>query len=199
MGGRRRSSAIVRSIVLGVGAAAGLATLVATTPALAERTDADPAIVDVGSDDEAMNTAMADAIRSIDAFVALVEANPNGCFLFKVEVQTGVPGNSEFIWMQVFEFFDDRIEGVMTNNGRDIPYSFGDPYVADIAQLRDWSVHGAPCDTGPVYGNFTLRVLMARNPEMLDPAMKSRLQPLPPAAAARAARPVGNMLKQLRD
>lgn len=152
----------------------------------AEGKTADEAKVDAGGqnrtlavdrEDAEMSAAMAAARASMDVFAKVLSANAQSLPLVKVAIphKTGL----EHMWMILTDISSEGVAGELRNDGVHVDFHAGDSYWAGHDQVSDWMVLYPPYDAGPIYGAFTTRVALKRDPSSVPKGVAERLQPLP--------------------
>jgi uncharacterized protein YegJ (DUF2314 family) len=132
-------------------------------------------IVDVGENDRAVNSAIAQARRTLPRFERAFRERSAETYSVKVAIPDE-RGGEEYIWMQV-----DRIEGAVyhgriANHPRSLPsLSFGSNYSARKTQVSDWTFTRGSF----AHGHYTTRVLLDRMPPARAAEIKSTLSPKP--------------------
>ena len=106
-----------------------------------------------------------------------MNGHPDATVLLKVAIPSA--GGAEHMWMRLERLDARRVSGWLVNDGVDVPYHYGDHYETAREQTSDWMVQCPPEDSGPIFGGYTLRVIVARDPSLVPPGFSERLQPLP--------------------
>ncbi|MCU0802970.1 MAG: DUF2314 domain-containing protein [Rhodobacteraceae bacterium] len=135
-------------------------TLVAPQTVLAQ----DP-VTEFAADDSTMNTAIAEAQRTLPLFLAnALDAEQIGREGAGVKVGmptvTGTRMDTEHIWVSPFRLWPDgTLSGYLANEPVDLgPLREGDRVDFAQAQISDWSLFSPD---GKMWGNYTSRVMHA--------------------------------------
>lgn len=129
-------------------------------------------------DDQAMNAAIDASRRAFGAFIRIMRENPRARPMLKVVLDTPSGGRAH-VWMQVTDIRGDEWIGLLANTGAPGDgYTAGDEHAAPFDRVSDWMIFAPPHDTGPIFGAYTLRVIIERNPGSVPADFQDRLQPL---------------------
>lgn len=170
----RAMATLACALLLGVSGAA---------PAEAESSYRDPSVsgadlMHFDDDDAEMNAAMLEARATLDVFVALVEAHPEAYPLIKVRL--ALPeGGDIYKWMLMADWGGGAPHGVFVADSPSLGVSAGDEYHARSDEIADWAVILPPLESGPIYGDFTTRVMIGREPNGRNQSLSKRHRPTP--------------------
>ena len=115
--------------------------------------------LDVGTDDAAMNAAVAKARGSLDTFLALAAAPPPDASRFRVSVEFRDGAAVEYLWVAPFRRVGDDFEGIVANRPATLHnIMLGERVRFSRDQIADWGYQ----QKGRQIGSFTVCVLMAR-------------------------------------
>lgn len=147
-------------------ALAGLALSLSPAPLLSQPTSEREDVVPVAASDQAMNAAIAEARRTLPAFLEVVEAPPPGVdsIAFKYPL-----GGWEHIWVTDVERRGGVLVGRLDNEPMQDQFRLGQPVEVPIDQVSDWAYRGAD---GTMRGHHTTRVILSR----IDPAEAARIR-----------------------
>lgn len=122
-------------------------------------------VVNVDTDDEAMNAAIAKAKETFHHFEAnWMRADVDGCGI-KLAMKTDTDG-VEHIWFTPLEIEGDQITASCANDPESIPgLRFGDVRVVDRGNISDWMI----MEREKCYGGYTIRVLAEQDPASVPP------------------------------
>ncbi len=130
-----------------------------------ESADVNPAVIDVESTDQRLNTAIDKARRTVGFFIENYRSLKNAGYSMKFAVDTA-DGGIEHIWFNPIEIDGDQIKAECANEPRNIPgLKPGDVRTLSKSQMSDWMiVVGNRC-----YGGYTIQVLAAKDPAAAPP------------------------------
>jgi uncharacterized protein YegJ (DUF2314 family) len=132
-------------------------------------------IVDVGENDRTVNSAIAQARRTLPRFERAFRERSAETYSVKVAIPDE-RGGEEYIWMQIDRIEGGIFHGRIANHPRSLPsLSFGSNYSARKTQISDWTFTRG----GLAYGNYTTRMLLDRMPPARAAEIKSTLSPKP--------------------
>jgi len=137
--------------------AAPLLAAACPSVALAQNPDADPTI-EIAADDPVMDAAIAEAQRTLPAFLAVLAHPPAGAEGFVIKFPLG---GWEHIWVDNLARDGDRITGTLANAPEQEGHRLGERVSVPLAEVSDWA-YRAP--DGVMQGHRTTRVLMAQLP-----------------------------------
>lgn len=122
-------------------------------------------VINVATDDPEMAAAKAKAKKTMSYFEENWESDNFDSCSVKFSLPTN-SGDREHIWFTPTKIDGDSFTGTCGNDPLDIPnLAYGDTRTVDRADVTDWMLtNGAMC-----YGGYTIRVLVARNPEGAPP------------------------------
>lgn len=152
----------------------------------AQETSTDPnvsgaPVITFSSQDVEMNAAMARARQTLHVFLALIEEQPESAAFLKIALELPDDG-VVYKWIEMDDWGGGAPNGRFMAATPALGIARGDPFTATLDQIVDWSVIAPPFDSGPIFGDFTTRVMMARDPDNPSSALASRHQPLPEAS-----------------
>ncbi len=178
LGGRAASSARALAAALAVVVALGPAGDAAAQSTYRDPEVSDAHVMDFGSEDAEMNAAMAHARATLDVFVELTQAHPEAFHLLKIHLRLP-DGGGVYKWMMMEDWGDGAPTGRFVAATPALGIAQGDSYTASFAEIADWSVILQPVETGAIYGDFTTRVMISRDPTGPGQIYAGRHAPLP--------------------
>lgn len=122
-------------------------------------------VINVDEDNAAMNAAMAKAKQTFGFFVDNWKTMKSDSCAIKVRVPTSDDG-IEHIWFEPISVNADQLEGVCSNQPRDIPgLKMGDRRSFSTDDISDWMI----LDGNDCYGGFTIEVMTKLAPDEAPP------------------------------
>lgn len=117
-------------------------------------------IIDYSAADKRMNTAIADARRTLPEFWRMhAQVTDGRDATLKVAFPTPQGGN-EHMWFDSIKREKGVITGVLIVRPRDVDYQFGQTLTLDPAKITDWGI----VKGGRMWGNYTTRVAVEQMP-----------------------------------
>ena len=140
-----------------------LCFLAAALPALAdpvERSRRDE-VFDMRSSEPAMARAFARARATLDEFLRIAESPPAHLAYFSVKLGVREGENTEFFWIQPFDWEGEAFRGRISNHPRLVGnVSLGQVVEFRKAEIVDWTYHDQR--TRRMHGNFTACALLTK-------------------------------------
>jgi uncharacterized protein YegJ (DUF2314 family) len=116
-------------------------------------------LVDGGYDEEEMSRAIARARSEVDTFIAVLENRSGSDFAVKVPIED--KGKTEHFWLTDVSHRDGKFTGQIGNDpGLVTNVKFGQTITVTKGEISDWLY----MREGKMYGNYTLRPLLATMP-----------------------------------
>lgn len=127
-----------------------------------EKTTTEPPVVEVLTEDSAMNVAIMQAVQTLDTFNhALNSRNPNYDY-FALKVLFPTSNGSEHLWVSDIVLANGKYKGVVNNvpeQTKDV--DIGDTVLIDNNRISDWMF----VEAGKLHGGYTVRLLRNRMTE----------------------------------
>lgn len=116
----------------------------------------DDQVVMINEQDNAMNTAIKTARRTLNNFYKVVEKPPKGASDFKLKVMVSDENGVEHLWFSPFKRIEGGFAGVLVNEPNTIiSMKYGEVYRFREKQITDWGyVH-----KGKQVGSYTVCAL----------------------------------------
>jgi len=113
-------------------------------------------LVEGGYDEAEMNAAIARARKEVDEFIAIMKSKGATSFAVKVPIED--KGEVEHFWMNNVTYRDGRFTGQINNEpGIVTNVKLGQTVTIEKNKISDWLY----VRNGKMYGNYTLRPLLA--------------------------------------
>jgi uncharacterized protein YegJ (DUF2314 family) len=120
-----------------------------------------PETLVVGGYDEAeMIAATQRSINEVDSFIADLKSGRSENYAVKAPIEDG--GETEHFWLTGVTFANDKFTGTINNEpGMVSNVEMGQEYTLGKTEISDWMY----MRDGKMYGNYTMRPLLATMPE----------------------------------
>ncbi|MCL5246558.1 DUF2314 domain-containing protein [Cellulophaga sp. 20_2_10] len=127
-----------------------------TTSSKIER-DGEPDVMNVASENVAMNRAIEEANRTLSNFKTAIQSNNKNYYGFTLKQKfTDADDNSEHIWIQSITYNNSKFKGVVANKPLyEIKVQLGDTITVDESNISDWMYF----DNKITKGAYTIKVL----------------------------------------
>lgn len=127
-----------------------------------ETSTEEPPVVEVLTEDSAMNAAILEAHQTLDTFNhALNSHNPNYDY-FALKVLFPTPTGNEHLWVSDIVLTNGKYRGVINNVPEQTKeVDIGDTILIDNSRISDWMF----VEAGKLHGGYTVRLLRNRMTE----------------------------------
>lgn len=116
-------------------------------------------LIEGGYDQQEMDAAIARARSEVDSFIAVLAKNDGSNFAVKVPITD--KGETEHFWLTNVFYREGQFSGLLGNDpGTVTNVKYGDTITVAKAEISDWLY----MRDGKMYGNYTLRPLLATMP-----------------------------------
>ncbi len=137
---------------------------------------AQDSVVNVSTEDAAVNRAIRDGRATLPAILAQMADPPAGTSAYSLKVAVPKPGGGdEHIWMTDCTGLPDAIACLLANEPMYVDLDPAARHAVPTDAISDWSYEAG----GKIHGNYTARVLVERLPAEEAAALKARFAPLP--------------------
>lgn len=117
-------------------------------------------LVEGGYDEAEMASATERAISEVDSFIADLKSGQSENYAVKAPIEDG--GETEHFWLTGVTFANGKFTGTINNEpGMVSNVTMGQQYSLGRTEISDWMF----MRDGKMYGNYTMRPLLATMPE----------------------------------
>ena len=117
-------------------------------------------LVEDGYDEAEMASATERAISEVDSFIADLKSGQSENYAVKAPIEDG--GETEHFWLTGVTFANGKFTGTINNEpGMVSNVTMGQQYSLGRTEISDWMF----MRDGKMYGNYTMRPLLATMPE----------------------------------